>query len=184
VNTAQYWNTFGQIVILVLVQLGGFGIMTGATLVLLSLRGRIGLQQRLLIGQSFGQAGMGGVVGLLKRMALFVLITEIFGTLVFFIRFSADKSVVKAAWLSVFHSVSAFNNAGFDIFGGSSSMQAFRGDTVIVIATALLIVLGGISFVVIDNSYRSRKFGKLSPDSKMCWLPPPCSCSQGGGLPS
>jgi trk system potassium uptake protein TrkH len=97
VNTAQYWNTFGQIVILVLVQLGGFGIMTGATLVLLSLRGRIGLQQRLLTGQSFGQAGMGGVVGLLKRMALFVLITETFGALAFFIRFSADNSVVKAA---------------------------------------------------------------------------------------
>lgn len=167
VNTAQHWSPFGQAIILILIQLGGFGIMTGVTLLLLGLRRRIGLQQRLIVGQSLGQSLIGGAASLLKRMALFVLFLEVIGAVIFFIRFSTNQSLARAAWMSIFHSISAFNNAGFDLFEGSTSMQAYQGDATIVLTTSVLIILGGISFVVLDDIYRKRKFSKLSLDSKV-----------------
>lgn len=165
-QTAEYWSTFGQAVILLLIQLGGFGIMSGVTLIFFGLRRRIGLQQRLLVGQSLGQTRIGGSPELLKKMALFVLLSEAIGALVSFMRLSALYPPGKAAWASLFHSISAFNNAGFDIFGGSS-IQAYRDDAVFVLTTAVLIILGGISFVTLDDFYRSRRFNKLSLDSRI-----------------
>jgi len=167
VDTGTFWTPFGQAVILVLIQLGGFGFMTSATLLLLVLGRRIGLRQRMLIGESIGLDKYGGLVGLIKKMAIFTIVCEVVGAIIFYTRLSSGLPAGTAIWRSVFHSVSAFNNAGFDIFGNFTSMIGYRGDAVMVLATAVLIILGGISFIVLRDIYLSRGFSRLSLDSKI-----------------
>jgi trk system potassium uptake protein TrkH len=167
VDTGTYWSSFGQGVILALVQIGGFGFMTSATLLLLAFGRRIGLQERLLIGESMGLARLGGVVRIVKRMAIFTLLAEGIGAAIFFFRFLGDNPLKVAAWESVFHSISAFNNAGFDIFGNFQSLTNYQGDYLVVLVTAALIFLGGISFIVIADVLKVRSLTRLSLDSKL-----------------
>ncbi len=166
-DTGTFWTPFGQAVILLLIQLGGFGFMTSATLLLLMLGRKIGLRERMLIGESIGLEKYGGLIGLIKKMAIFTIVCEVIGAIIFYNRLSAGLPVSTAIWRSVFHSVSAFNNAGFDIFGNFTSMIGYRGDAVMVLATAALIILGGISFIVLRDIYVSRGFSRLSLDSKI-----------------
>lgn len=167
VDTADYWSPFGQFVILVLIQLGGFGYMTITTLFLIALGRRIGLRERLLIGESIGISRIGGAVRLVRNMVFFTLGAEIIGTIIFYLRLSDQYSQGVAIWKSVFQSVSAFNNAGFDLFGNFRSLTAYHSDNLMVLATAALVVLGGISFLVIEDVFRFRKPRRLSIDTKM-----------------
>jgi len=167
VDTAGYWSSFGQAVILVLIQVGGFGFMTSATFLLLLLGRRIGLRERLLIGESMSLRGVGGMVKLVRRMFMFTLLAEGIGALLFLGRFWAEGPIGTALWKSVFHAVSAFNNAGFDLFGNFRSMMDFKDDPFVVLVTAVLIILGGISFVVVADVMGSRRFRRLSLDSKI-----------------
>jgi trk system potassium uptake protein TrkH len=167
VDTGTYWSSFGQGVILALIQIGGFGFMTSATLLMLAFGRRIGLRERLLIGESMGLSRLGGLVKIVRRMAIFTLLAEGIGAAVFFIRFSAENPLKLAVWKSAFHSISAFNNAGFDIFGNFQSLTNYRGDPLVVLATAALIFLGGISFMVILDVFKSRGPGRLSLDTKL-----------------
>jgi len=167
VDTGTYWSSFGQGVILVLIQIGGFGFMTSATLFLLILVRRIGLRERLLISESMGLTRLGGVVNLVKKMALFTIIIEVIGAALLYIRFSIDNPTGTAIWESVFHSVSAFNNAGFDIFGNFMSLTNYSGDTLVILITAALIILGGISFLVVADLFKNRRLSSLSLDSKL-----------------
>ncbi len=167
VDTGTYWSYFGQSVILLLIQAGGFGIMTGTTLILIGLGRKVGLQQRAATGETLGQPQLGGLLSLVKRMGIFVLIAEVLGALVFFARFAAQVPILTAARRAVFHAVSAFNNAGFDVFGSFHSMQDYQGDFVVVLGTAVLIISGGISFVTLHNVYAARGPGRVSPDSKI-----------------
>jgi len=170
VDTADYWSYFGQGVILVLIQLGGFGFMTSATLFLLMFGRRIGLRERLLIRESMGLARLGGLVKLVRRMAIFAISIEIVGAAVFYICLSIDKPGGPTLWKSVFHSVSAFNNAGFDVFGGFRSLSEYQGDVLMLLTTAVLIIVGGISFLFLADLFQVRKFGRLSLDSKIVLL--------------
>ncbi len=167
VDTYDYWSLFGQIVILILIQLGGFGFMTSATLLLLAFRRRIGLRERLLLGESVGLARLGGLVKLVKQIALFTFIAEVAGAIVFLIRFLPLYPPGTAIWKSLFHSISSFNNAGFDLFGGYQSLIGFRTDIVVILMTAILIILGGISYLVLSDVITHRNFRRLSLDSKM-----------------
>ncbi len=167
VDTADYWSLFGQGVILILIQIGGFGFMTSATLFLLAFGRRIGLRERLLIGESMGLMRLGGLVTIVRRMAIFTILVEIVGALVFYLRFSSENTVGVAIWKSMFHAISAFNNAGFDLFGNFRSLSHYQGDILIVLVTAALIFLGGISFLVVVDVLRARSFTKLSLDSKL-----------------
>ena len=167
VDTGTYWSSFGQGVILALIQIGGFGFMISATLLLLAFGRRIGLQERLLIGESMGLQQLGGLVKIIRRMAIFTLVAEGVGAAVFFIRFSAENPLRLAIWKSVFHSISAFNNAGFDIFGNFQSLTNYQGDFLVVLVTAALIFLGGISFMVVADVLRVRSLTRLSLDSKL-----------------
>ena len=117
VDTADYWSSFGQVVILLLIQLGGFGFMTSATLFLLAFGRRVGLRERLIIRESTGLGQLGGLVRIVKQMALFTFVAEIAGAAVLYIGLNAGNSVGQSVWQSLFQSISAFNNAGFDIFG-------------------------------------------------------------------
>jgi len=166
-ETGVYWSHFGQAVILVLMQVGGFGFMTSATLLLLAFGRSVGLREKLLIGESMGVERLGGLVSLLMGIAFFTLICEGFGAVMLYIRFSQEfSSPGMALWHSIFHAVSAFNNCGMDIVGGGS-LTTYQNDPLVVLTIAALIILGGLSFLVVWDVFKKRSFRKLSLDSKM-----------------
>jgi trk system potassium uptake protein TrkH len=167
VDTAGYWSTFGQAVILVMIQVGGLGFMTSATLLLLAIRRRIGLREKILARQALGLDSFGGLSGLIKRVALFSFVIEAFGALLLFLRFIHYMPAGHAAWQSLFHSVSAFNNAGFDITGRFASLIDYRTDGGIMLTIAVLVILGGISFIVLEDVGRKRRFARLTTDTKI-----------------
>jgi len=167
VDTGNYWSFFGQSVILALIQIGGFGFMATATLLLLLFGRSIGLRERLLIRESMGLKRLGGLVGLIKQIAIFAILTEAIGAVIFYIRFSTAGTQGMAIWKSIFHSVSAFNNAGFDLFGDFQSLSGYQRDPLTVITTAILIILGGISFLVLSDILKRRNIKRLSLDSKL-----------------
>ena len=167
VDTADYWSGFGQGVVLVLIQLGGFGFMTSATLFLLALGRRIGLRERMLIGQSMGLSRLGGLIRIVREMAIFTVVVEVAGVILFSIRFWGEASPGAAIWRSVFHSISAFNNAGFDLSGGFRSLADYQSDPTVLLLTALFIVLGGISYLVVIDVLRTRRLARLSLDTKL-----------------
>ncbi|MFW6103212.1 MAG: TrkH family potassium uptake protein [Chloroflexota bacterium] len=162
VDTGTQWSFFGQAVILLLIQIGGFGFMTSATLLLLAFRRRVGLKERLLAGEAMGLSTSGGIVTLIRRMAVFTLLLEVAGAVVLLFRFQGEGGV----WRALFHSVSAFNNAGFDLFGGFRSMTGFTDDLIVVLVTGLLLVLGGLSYVVLADVATRKRFRDLAVDTK------------------
>lgn len=167
VDTLDYWSFFGQAIILVLIQLGGFGFMTSTTIALVLLGRRIGLRERLLIGESIGVSRLGGLIRIVRSMLIFTVSAEVVGAIIFFIRLSSEYSFGLALWKAIFQSISAFNNAGFDLFGGFRSLASYHGDYLVVLTTALLVFLGGISFLVVQDLIESRSLKKLSLDSKL-----------------
>ncbi|MBL7120038.1 MAG: Trk family potassium uptake protein [Dehalococcoidia bacterium] len=167
VDTGTYWSSFGQGVILALIQIGGFGFMTSATLLLLILGRKIGLRERLLIGESMSLQRLGGVVKLVKTIAVFTILIEGIGAILFCFRFWGEYPPGTAIWRSIFHSVSAFNNAGFDVFGDFRSLLDYQTDTLVVLVTAALVFLGGISFIVVTDVFAARRWTRLSLDTKI-----------------
>jgi trk system potassium uptake protein len=170
VDTLDHWNLFGQIVILLLIQLGGLGFMTSTTLLLIAAGRKIGLRGRMLAGESVGVSQIGGVIRLTRNILWFTLIAEASGALLFFIRFSSQYAWPLSLWKSIFQAVSAFNNAGFDLFGGFRSLTSYHGDYLVLLTTAALIILGGISFVVLYNVYRAGGLHHSSVDTKLVLL--------------
>jgi len=167
VDTLGHWSYFGQAVILILIQSGGLGFMTSATILLVAAGRRISLRERILIGESVGLPRIGGAVRLVRNIVFFVLSVEAIGAMLFYIRFSGEYEWNIAIWKSVFHAVSAFNNAGFDLFGGFRSLSGYSNDYTIILTTAVLIILGGISFIVISDMYRSRGLKRSSANTKL-----------------
>jgi trk system potassium uptake protein len=168
VDTLEHWSLFGQIVIALLIQLGGLGFMTTSTTLFMLLAGRrIGLRGRILMGESMGTSQIGGVVRLARNILVFILVAEIVGVILFYIRFSDQYGWLEGIWKSVFQSISAFNNAGFDIFGGHQSLSGYSGDYMVLLTTAALIIIGGISFPVVNNLFHARSFHRSSIDTKL-----------------
>jgi len=148
VDTGSHFSAFGQAVILVLIQLGGLGIMTFSVFVGLVLGRGLGIWQRQVLQDSLGNGYSGRVSGLVWRIVSMVFIVEAVGSALMFLHWhGVAESFRQALWLSVFHSVSAFCNAGFSLF--SDSLMSFRGDTYINVVFMILIILGGLGFVAI-----------------------------------
>ncbi len=167
-DTGSYWSPWGQGVILILIQLGGFGFMTSTTVLFLALRQRIGLRERLLVGETMGMATAGGMVNLVRRLAIFTLLTESTGAIVLFFAFFPRITLKTAIWNAIFHSISAFNNAGFDVLANNfRSLMDYQQNTLLLLTLAVLIFLGGIGFVVLEDINKVRSFSKLHLDSKM-----------------
>ncbi|MBN1643544.1 MAG: Trk family potassium uptake protein [Dehalococcoidales bacterium] len=167
VDTADYWSPFGEVVLLILIQIGGLGFMTMATLFLVAMGRKIGLRERFLIRESMGIAKLGGVVRIVKQIATFSIIVEIIGAALIYISISTTYTPGVAVWKSIFQSVSAFNNAGFDLFGNFQSMTGYQSNVLLILTTVALITLGGISYLVIADIARSRRFSRFSLDSKL-----------------
>jgi trk system potassium uptake protein len=165
-DTVTYWSFFGQIVIISLVQLGGLGFMTSATLLILALGRKIGLKERLLIGEWMGGAKLGGLIGLLMQIAAFTVVIEAAGAAILYFHFS-DLGMERPLWPAIFHAVSAFNNAGFDLMGGFKSLTEYHGDPTLLFTITALTLLGGISYVVLMDIFVKRRFSMLTLDSKI-----------------
>jgi trk system potassium uptake protein TrkH len=156
VDTGTHFSPLGQFIILALIQVGGLGFMSMATLFFLLMGRRIGLSNRILIREAFNQIDAAGVVRLVRSVFIFTALTEGGFALVLAWRWAQELDLSRALWLGVFHSVSAFNNAGFDLFGGFRSLTGYVEDPVVVLAISSLIVLGGIGFSVVVNVWESR----------------------------
>lgn len=171
VDTGTTYSLFGQIVILALIQVGGLGFMTMATLVALMLRKRISLKERLILQEALNQHNIEGIVRLIRKVMLYALTIELCGAILFAIRWSFDMPVGQAIYYGVFHAISFFNNAGIDIFGPItgpfSSLTYYVDDFVINFVSMALIVLGGIGFVVISDLLEYPKHRRLSLHSKV-----------------
>ena len=153
-DTYTFWSPFGQAVILVLIQLGGLGFMTIATLFSLLLRRKIGIRERELLSESINSSHIGGIVRLTKKIAFGTLFCELTGAILLSFRFCPDFGFWSGLWAAVFTSVSAFCNAGFDLIGRLgeySSLMPYAGDVLVNVTVMLLITVGGIGFLVWDD---------------------------------
>lgn len=156
VDTADHYSTFGELVILVLIQLGGFGYMTSWAILALILGRRIGLRERIILTEAHNLYDLGGVVRFTRRLILLALIVEASGAALLTLRWLGEEPLGRALYLGVFHSISAFNNAGFDLMGGFKSLTAYAGDPFVSLVIAGLIILGGLGFTVLFD-LRSRR---------------------------
>lgn len=165
VNTATHWTLFGKIVIMSLIQIGGLGFMTMATLIAILMGKKIGLKNRILIQEALGQFTISGVVRLTIRIIQATIIVEIIGAIVLATKFIPEFGIKKGLFFGLFHSVSAFCNAGFDIIG--NSLENYIGDPIINITIMFLIIVGGIGFTVIIDLLKSKKLKRISLHSKL-----------------
>ncbi len=164
-DTFTGWTTFGQIVILLLIQLGGLGFMTVITLISFAIGKRVGLYDRKVLMQSAGNFSLSGIGELIRRIVPFAFVFEFAGAVLLAIRFVPDFGWGQGIYFSVFHSISAFCNAGFDLMGGRapfSSLTAYVDDPFVSLTICVLIVVGGLGFLVwhdlARNKFRWRKY--------------------------
>ncbi len=172
-DTWSMWSGFGQAVILCMIEVGGLGFMSAASLVVFALRRKVGLRQRMLMAQALSVNEMEGVIRLQKWVLLGSLTIQAFGMFVLFFRFLPSYGWIQAAKWGVFHAVSAFCNAGFDILGSvkpGANMIVFNNDPVVCITLMLLIVTGGLGFFVWEEVATVRSFKKFSVYTKLVLL--------------
>lgn len=171
VDTGTYFSQFGQFVIISLIQIGGLGFMTLSTLVALMIGKRIGLKERILIQESFNQISMAGLVRLIRNVIIVTLSFEFWGGLILSIRFLRDFPVKRAIAYGFFHAISAFCNAGFDLFGQAfgpfSSITHYVSDWTVNLTIGGLLVIGGLGFPVLMEIFRFPKTKKLSLHTKV-----------------
>ncbi len=170
-DTATHWSIFGQIVILLLIQIGGMGVVTVAVALAIVSGKKIGLFARGTAQESLSAPSVGGIVKLTGFIVKAIFIIELIGAVIMMPSFIIDFGA-KGIWLAFFHSISAFCNAGFDIMGANSgefsSLTAYSGNPVISITIMLLIIVGGIGFLVWDDVLKHKfRFSKYKTQSKL-----------------
>ena len=166
-DTPLDFSLFGQIVIMVLVQIGGLGYMTSASVIYLIVGKRIGLAERLIMRESLNVFSMAGLVRFTKGVLFITLVIEGVAALFLAVRFSRDFSYLKALYLGIFHSVTSFNNAGFSLF--SDNLMGYSGDFAVNLIIMTNIILGGIGFIIFSDLYRysKREIQNLSLHTKI-----------------
>lgn len=171
-DTGTYWSLFGQIIILILIQIGGMGVMTVAIMLgLMARRRRFSLMQRSTLQEAIGGPSLGSIIKLTKFIITVTAATEIAGAVCMFPVFNREFGVLKSIWYSVFHSVSAFCNAGIDLMGSKeqfSSLTSYNDNPVINLVICFLIFFGGIGFMTWDDMHRNGiRFKKYRLQSKI-----------------
>jgi trk system potassium uptake protein TrkH len=163
VDTGTTFSLFGQIVLIVLIQVGGLGFMVFATMLMVMLGRKISIRGRMLIRESMNASSLSDLGSLTRLYLLLSLAIELIGTITLCFRFVPLYGWKHGTWMALFHSVSAFCNAGFDLFGNYASLTAFSGDLLVLLTVASLIILGGLGFSVILETARNRQgFRNLS----------------------
>lgn len=169
-DTWTQWSGFGQIVILCLIEIGGLGFMSAASLVFFLFRRKVGLKQKMLMAQALSVEEMSSVVRIQKWVLLGSLSIQLTGAVILFLRFLPDYGFRQSLIWGIFHAVSAFCNAGFDIvgkLGPGQSMIVFNHDPVVCITLMALIVIGGLGFLVWEDVATHRSFKKFSVYTKL-----------------
>lgn len=170
-DTASYWSMQGQLIIMVLIQIGGMGVITAASAIAILSGKKIGLMQRSTMQESISATQVGGIVRLTGFILRAMLVIELLGAICMAPVFCEEFGMKKGVWYAVFHSVSAFCNAGFDLMGVNkpfSSLTGFNGNTTINLAIMALIVIGGIGFLTWDDIWHHRlHFHKYRLQSKV-----------------
>lgn len=169
-DTWSQWSGFGQIVIISLIEIGGLGFMSAASIFVFFLRKKVGLKQRLVMAQALSLNDMEGVVRLQKVVLAGSLSIEAIGALILTLRFLPEFGFARALKWGVFHSVSAFCNAGFDIFGSitpGASLMEFNSDPVVLLTLGTLVVVGGLGFFVWEEIGTKRRFKEFSVYTKL-----------------
>lgn len=159
VDTFTHWTIFGQLVILTMIQIGGLGFMTIAICFAIFMKRSISLRERGILKESVNTLQIGGVVKLTKKIVFGTVLFEVLGAVILSVRFAMDMGAAKGIYFGIFHAVSAFCNAGFDLMGGAEpyiSMSGYVGDVVINTTIMLLIIIGGIGFIVWDDLYEHK----------------------------
>lgn len=163
-NTLAHWTTFGHVVIILLIQIGGLGFMAMTILIAMGLKRKITLSDRLVIKEQFGQESLTGMVRWMRYIVLVTLGIEGIGAILLSTQLIPEYGIRKGIWYSVFHSISAFCNAGFDLFG--DSLVPYQLNPVITLTIAFLIVIGGLGFGVYLDLF-SRKKHQITLHTKL-----------------
>lgn len=174
VDTGTYWSTFGQVVIMLLIQIGGLGFMSFATLFALLLKRRITLRDRLVMQESLNSFTLQGLVKLAKYALIATFSIEGIGAALLSIRFVQDYGLLKGIYFGIFHAVSAYCNAGFDIVGNWQNFMPYHESLIVSGTVMSLIVIGGIGFLVQYDIYENRKFRKFSLHTKVVLITTAC----------
>ncbi len=165
-STSENFTFFGEFIILLLIQIGGIGYMTLVTLFFLFLKDDLQIEEKRAIKESLDLPDMKATSSFIKKVFLFVLLIETLGAILLTFRFSSDFEWDDALWYGIFHSISAFNNAGFSLF--TDSLMGYKGDGIILSTLMILIILGGIGyFVLIEIANQKRKFHTFSIHTKI-----------------
>ncbi len=170
-NTVTYWSVFGQVVILGLIQLGGLGYMTIATVFYRLIIRRRGIREKVLMAESINTTRMNNFSNLIKKIFWGTVIIEVLGAALLSIRFIPLFGLLKGIYYSIFHSVSAFCNAGFDLLGSPTpfnSLVGYNNDPLIILVISALVIVGGLGFLVWDDITAKRfRLKKLNLHSKI-----------------
>lgn len=170
-DTFTGWTVFGQLVILALIQLGGLGFMTFITLTSMLLGKRLGLYDRKVLMQSAGNITLDGTAALIRKIIPFTFVFEFAGAALLSIRFIPEFGVLRGIYAAVFHAISAFCNAGFDLMGMRapfSSLTAYVSDPLVSLTICMLIIIGGLGFLVWRDLVRCRfRWKRLQLHSKL-----------------
>ncbi|MEN8076199.1 TrkH family potassium uptake protein [Clostridioides difficile] len=170
VDTGTYWNMFGQTVIMILIEIGGLGFMSFTTLIAIILGKKITLRERLILQDAMNTFNIQGLVKMVKYVLVFTVSVQFFGALLLSTQFVPQYGIGKGAFYSIFHSISAFCNAGFDILGNFSSLTSYNSNVVVIMVISALIIIGGLGFTVWSELYNGKSLRKVSLHSKMVIL--------------
>lgn len=169
-DSGTQWSLFGQIVIITLIEIGGLGFMSAASMVVFLLRKKVGLKQRMVMAQALSVSDMTGIVRLQKLVLLGSLLIQLTGALILTTHFWPQYGMGNAIRLGLFHSVSAFCNAGFDIFGYGDSLMHFQSDPTVLLTLGVLVVVSGLGFFVWEEVIRLHSWKKFSVYTKLVLL--------------
>lgn len=166
-NVGSSFTIFGKIVMAVLIEIGGLSFITFAVFFFIITGSKIGIANRFLIKEALNQNSVTGIVKLIKVIIKIAFLIQIMGSVINFFAFIPFYSFWQTIGISIFHSISSFNNAGFDIFGFDSSMIPYASNILLNVNTMFLIILGGIGFLVIDEVMRRKHWRKFSLNTKI-----------------
>ena len=166
-DTGTYWTYFGKTVIMLLIETGGLGFMSVATLVFFFFGRRITLKERLVMQEAMNVNSLQGLVKMIKYVLIFTFSVEGVGAVLFATQFIPQFGIAKGIYYSVFHAVSAFCNAGFDLMGNFKSVTAYANNSVVILTISALIAIGGLGFYVWVEIYNSKGTKRLSLHSRV-----------------
>ena len=167
IDTADNFNAFGQTIVALLIQIGGLGVTSVGVGFILMAGKKVTFKERVMIKEALNLESMKGIVKLVKAVLLMTLCFEAVGAILSFLVFSQDFPIPKAIGISLFHSVAAFNNSGFDILGGFRNLFSYKDNVLLNLTTCGLIIFGGLGFFVIKEILHKRSFKKFSLHSKV-----------------